>query len=129
MEFISTMSSENQNPLTGSLRDSIRFEDLNVNDQILIRTRNSAYHLMVLDPQKRHGILTGGSLVGNERRVVWVESLEEDPRGFLRDLSELRRGARSFFYLDSPSGIDRMITSTITDLILLRFGAEPSTVV
>jgi hypothetical protein len=105
------------------VRDTIKFDDLSVDDQVLIRTRNSTYSLRILDPARRHGVLTGGGVIRGERRVVLFESLDEDVAGS-EDRCELRRGSRGLFYLTTSEGLDRLLTSPIMNLILCRAGEQ-----
>ena len=110
--------------VTSGVRDTIRFDDLNVDDHILIRTRNSSYSLRVLDPAGRQGVLTGGGVIRGERRVVLFESLDENVAGSGEDSCELRRGARGLFYLTASEGLDRLLTSPIINLLLWRAGEQ-----
>lgn len=105
------------------VRQVVRFDDLNPEDHVLIRTRNSTYAFRVLDPAKRLGVLAGGDVIHGERHVVMFESVNGDGAD-AGNLSELRRGARGLFYLDAPDGLDRLLTSPITRLLIRRAGEE-----
>jgi hypothetical protein len=97
---------------------SINFEDLNPKDKVVIRTRNSTYRFLVTDPTRRQGVLTGGTLGNSTRPAVLIESFIDEKE--IGTSYRLRTGARSLFYLSSGKGVERMATSIIEELAVIR---------
>jgi hypothetical protein len=93
----------------------ITFQDMREADQILIRTQNSEYRFSVVDPTQRRGVLSGGSL-GDQKRDVIVAGSLVGSNTFGSDPSGLKTGARALFYLTAKNGVERLITSIITEL-------------
>ncbi|HVG19093.1 MAG TPA: hypothetical protein VNI02_08560 [Blastocatellia bacterium] len=94
----------------------IIFKDISPSDRIMIRTQNSEYRFSVLDPDERRGILTGGSLGNQQRNAVLVGTLSGGGNSFASDASKLKTGSRALFYLTAKNGVERLITSIITNL-------------
>lgn len=98
--------------------DEIDFESLSADDEILIQTANSSYKLTVIEPAQHRCALSGGSLGDNPYEVIFIGALDEG-----HDFDEscsLKTGARALFYIESPRGLKRMITSKIANLSLLK---------
>jgi hypothetical protein len=102
----------------------IDLDDLKAKDKVVIRTRNSAYRFLVTDPAKRLGVLTGGALGNNTRDAVLIESVAVEEDAKLERSSGLRTGARILFYLSSPRGAERMATSVVEELVVIRSEEE-----
>ena len=102
---------------------NIDFDDLKPKDKVVIRTRNSTYRFLITDPAKRRGVLTGGALGNQACEAVLIESfaLEESAR---RENYGLKTGARILFYLYSSRGAERMATSVIQELAVIRTEQE-----
>ena len=102
----------------------IDLDDLKAKDRVVIRTRNSTYRFLVTDPAKRLGVLTGGALGNNTRDAVLIESVAVQEDAKLERSSGLRTGARILFYLSSPRGAERLATSVVEELVVIRSEEE-----
>jgi len=107
----------------------IVFEDLKKNDRILIKTNNNLYRFSVVDAALRQGVLVGGSLGDTPRRAVLVVSVTQGTGGDVSEMCGLKAGARAVFYLVSLDGMERLITSAVTTLRLVRSNSEKLAVV
>ena len=113
-------------PLHSHRRDSssgITFDDIEVNDKVLIRTRNSEYRFSVIDPLNHKGMLSGGNLGEEPREAFLIDSLAKGEDGVQRNVRGLKTGARALFYLSSGTsshGIERVTTSKISGLTLVK---------
>jgi len=97
-------------------------EALMSNDQVLIKTDNSLYQFSVTDSALRQGRLSGGGLGENPRTAILVVSIRESADGQVSETPGLRIGARAVFYIVSQAGMERLITSSIADITLIRNG-------
>lgn len=98
----------------------IAFESLKKNDRILIKTNNNLYRFSVVDAALRQGVLVGGALGDTPRRAVLVVSVTQGASGDVLETCGLRAGARAVFYLVTLDGMERLITSVVTALRLVR---------
>lgn len=122
-------TSFNSGPLQshrGDLSSAIAFEDIKANDKVLIRTRNSEYRFSVIDPVNHKGMLTGGTLGEEPREAFLIESIGKGENGAVRDFPGLQTGARALFYLSSGPKIERVTTSKISGLTLVKAGDRSS---
>lgn len=94
----------------------LTFKDISESDTILIRTQNSEYEFAITDPEGRRGVLSGGSLGGEQRDANLVGALPESGPALVDDTSKLKTGSRALFYLSAKRGIERLITSVITGI-------------
>lgn len=92
-----------------------QFKNSSDGEQILIRTQNSEYRFSVIDPVERRGTLSGGSLGNQKRDAVLVGTLADNNR-VSNDSLELKTGRRALFFLQARHGVERLITSEITDV-------------
>lgn len=100
---------------------AIKFSEIQSKDQLLIETANSEYHFQVTDAEHRRGRLTGGTLGDSEREAVLAGAI--NGTGGLGQLVEgLQPGGRAVFYLTATRGVERLITSVITEVA--REGAQ-----
>lgn len=102
----------------------ITFKNISPSDHIMIRTQNSEYRFSVVDPDERRGILTGGSLGDQRRNAILVGMLSGGENSFASDTSRLKVGSRALFYLTAKNGMERLITSIITNLKRTETGDE-----
>jgi hypothetical protein len=102
------------------LGSAIAFDDIKPNDRILIRTRNSEYRFSVIDPTNHKGMLSGGTLGEEPREAFLIESHTKGEDGVRRNIRGLKTGARALFYLSSDRGIERVTTSKISGLTLVK---------
>ncbi len=99
---------------------AITFDDIKTDDRVLIKTRNSEYRFSVIDPSNHKGMLSGGTLGEEPREAFLIESRSKGEDGALRDFRGLKTGARALFYLSSGRGLERVTTSKISGLTLVR---------
>jgi hypothetical protein len=92
------------------------FEEFEASDKVIIRTKNSLYRFSIDNPAQRQGVLTGGRLGDNPRQAMLIESLVECEGRIWNDVLGLKVGGRALFYLQSPAGLERVVTSEITSL-------------
>src|SRR5581483_9622991 len=93
----------------------IQFSEIHPNDQLFIHTANSEYRFSVTDAEQRRGRLTGGTLGDSEREAVLAGAISAT--GGLGQLAQgLQPGGRAVFYLTATRGVERLITSVITDV-------------
>jgi hypothetical protein len=118
-----TEASTDSGPLHSFERDpgaAITFDDMRPNDKIVIKTRNSEYQFSVSDPVNHKGMLSGGALGENPREAFLVESLSSEDGGVIQDFDGLKTGGRALFYLSSGPRIERVTTSKISGLRLVK---------
>ena len=94
---------------------SITFNKITDDDQIVIRTQNSEYRFSIIDSEERRGTLSGGSLGGQQRDAVLVGTLGGTGQ-LTADVTGLKTGRRALFYLKAKHGVERLITSVITEI-------------
>jgi len=93
----------------------IAFNNMSDSDRITIRTQNSEYQFSVIDPAERRGVLSGGSLGAAHRDAVLVGTLGGTDH-LSADITGLKTGGRALFYLKAKHGVERLITSVITEI-------------
>ncbi|HVF88963.1 MAG TPA: hypothetical protein VNH22_02775 [Blastocatellia bacterium] len=98
----------------------INLEEVMPSDRISIKTENSLYYFSVLEPEQRKGILTGGTLGNQQREAVLMSSLEGSGREGTNAFTVLKTGARALFFMTAKNGFERLITSVITQISLLK---------
>lgn len=106
--------------LVSDLGSSIAFEEIGQNDKVVINTSNSHYQFSISDPRTHRGMLSGGAIGDEPREAVLIESISKNGDGGVRDFRGLRTGARALFYLPSSRGIERVTTSKISGLALVK---------
>lgn len=92
------------------------------NDKLVINTNNSAYRFVFSDPVLRQGVLSGGALGDAQRSAILIGSIMEGADGGKSEIPGLKVGARAVFYLISPAGMERLITSAVINLTLIKGG-------
>jgi hypothetical protein len=113
-------SGQHQNVFFGDMNSGIALDNLSADDRLTIRTKNSSYRFSVINPSQRQGLLSGGKLGDSPRNAVLIESLAGDGSAATGNPHVLKVGTRALFYLKSPRGIERVITSVITDLTVTK---------
>jgi hypothetical protein len=103
---------------------TITLDDTQPNDKLVIKTRNSEYRFQVADPVSHKGMLSGGALGEEPREAYLIESLCKGEDGKLRASHELNAGDRALFYFSSRQGIQRVTTSEISSLRLVKGGGS-----
>ena len=94
----------------------LRVTELNVSDEITIRTQFSDYSFRVTDPVQCIGILRGGRL-GNQRREAYFAGTILPASSQSTEPARLETGYR-FVFLIEGNGLKRLTTSTVTEIIL-----------
>jgi hypothetical protein len=116
---ISSSSDSHRSPLF-DLESAITFDAIERDDKVVIRTLNSEYRFSVIDPQNHKGMLSGGSIGDHPREAFLVESLGKSDSGSLEDFRGLKKGARALFYLSSGHRVERVTTSKISGLAVIK---------
>ena len=97
--------------------------DVNAMDEISIRTRCNAYRFFVIDPSRYRGFLSGG-LLGSKPRDAFLAGAIFPKSDCIVDSKKFETGARALFYMNGRHGVDRMITSPITQLRICRHAED-----
>lgn len=118
MMFLTALTNGAAEEMTCQM-EQIAISDLHKQDRILIRTANNTYRFAVVDPTTRQGVLSGGRLGDAPRRAVLVVSLMEG-NSLVTEMTELKVGARAIFYLIALDRMERLMTSPIVSLTLVR---------
>lgn len=116
---ISTDSDSHNSPIY-DIESTITFDEIRRDDKVVICTQNSEYRFSVIDPENHKGMLSGGSLGEQPREAFLVESLGKSDSGSLQDFRGLKRGHRALFYLSSGHRVERVTTSKISRLTLIK---------
>jgi len=104
-------------PYSSQAINEIALDALNESDLILIKTVNSTYCFLVSDPVRRLGILMGG-VVGGAGVAAVALGAEIGKNGQVSgSFAKLYTGARAIFFLRSPDGPRRLVTSAVTRLV------------
>lgn len=109
-----------QPPFRVDMGPTITLDDTEANDKLLIKTRNSEYRFQIEDPITHKGMLSGGALGEEPREAYLIESLCRGEDGKLQSCRGLNTGARALFYFSSDGCIQRVTTSEISALILVK---------
>lgn len=104
----------------GDVQSGIVFEDMNAQDKLLIKTMNSEYRFSVIDPLNHKGMLSGGALGEEPQEAFLIESLIRGEDGATQDFRGLKTGARALFFLSCGRSIERVTTSKISSLTLIK---------
>lgn len=94
----------------------LRVTEMNLSEEIMIRTQFSNYSFRVTDPVQCRGILRGGLLGSRQHDVIFVETLLP-PNSDQRASPFLETGGRAVFLvgLNNPN---RITTSYISEIYL-----------
>ena len=104
---------------TDTVRE-IRLDNIDPADRIVIETRNSLYQFSVMDANQRCGVLSGGPLSEETCDAILMGALSTGSGGLKVDHLSLKNDARAFFYIKSSKGVERLITSAIISLMLIK---------
>lgn len=118
--FCETSFDSGSQSFSGELGSVISFGQMRKDDKVLIDTANSRYQFAVSDPEKHKGMLSGGVIGEEPREAVLIESIIPSENGDPRDFWGLKRGARVLFYLPANGGFERVTTSKISSLTLVK---------
>jgi len=89
-------------------------------DRLVIKTNNSVYRFVVADPAMRQGTLSGGALRDTPRSAILIGSIMEGADGRKSEIPGLKVGARAIFYMVSSTGMERLITSVVINITLIK---------
>jgi hypothetical protein len=103
---------------------SIKFDQLKVGDKLILNTANSEYHFKITNAVERRGILSGGQL-GNEAHEAVLYCLTNSNLETLSD-KQISVNEQAIFFLQTKVGLQRLLTSDITNLRLMRDHAIPT---
>jgi hypothetical protein len=120
MQCETSRDSGSHDSLRGDLDAAITFDDVAADDKVLIRTRNSEYRFSVIDPLHCKGMLSGGTLGDEPREAFLIESRSNGEDGDRGEFRGLKTGAHALFYLSSGRAIQRVTTSRISGLTLVK---------
>ncbi len=98
----------------------ITVKDLKPDESVLIRTKNSEYRFRVINPDERRGLLTGGSLGNAKREAVLIGTLPDGNYIDAAEANTLKTGTRALFFLGANRGVERLITSAITEIATVQ---------
>jgi|SRR6185503_10286776 len=96
----------------------IELDRLSKGDRVSVQTQRSRYQFSVLDASTQRGTLTGGALGNQILEVFLCGTISEDRTD--SDSSELKTGSRAIFFIDLKHEAQRLITSPITDIAIVR---------
>ena len=96
----------------------IELDQLCKGDRVSVQTRRSSYQFSVSDASRRRGTLTGGAL-GNQILEAFLGGTISKDRTD-SDSSELKTGARAIFFIDLRYKAQRLVTSPITDIAIVK---------
>jgi hypothetical protein len=102
----------------------ISLANVNVMDEITIRTQANDYYFRVIDPVFCRGLLSGG-LLGNRNHEAFLAGCLPVGRNVTTDATRLVTGARAVFLL-SRDGVDKLTTSIVTGLKINSEHADES---
>jgi hypothetical protein len=105
--------------LSSKIDAAIDLDDIKMDDKLLIKTKNSEYRFAVIDPLNHKGMLSGGALGEEPREAVLIESFCSG-EATSREFRGLKTGARALFYLSSGRSLERVTTSEIFGLTLIK---------
>ncbi|HYP30050.1 MAG TPA: hypothetical protein VE262_25320 [Blastocatellia bacterium] len=109
-----------EEPTRAGTVSEICLDKVDPSDRIVIETRNSLYQFSVMDANQRRGVLSGGPLSEGIRDAVLMGTLSSESGSFKVNHLSLRTNARAFFFIKSSDGVERLITSAITSLTLIK---------
>ena len=111
---------EDQQAAVNNDSSRLSLDNMTRNDRLVIKTNNSTYRFVFADPALRQGVLSGGALTGAPRSAILIGSILEGADGRTSEIPGLKVGARAVFYLVSTAGMERLITSVVINLTLIR---------
>lgn len=120
MPVKNSSSSVSEQPYRCDMGPTITLDDTQANDKLLIKTRNSEYRFQIADPITHKGMLSGGALGDEPREAYLIESLCRGEDGKLKSCRGLNTGTRALFYFSSGGCVQRVTTSEISNVILVK---------
>jgi hypothetical protein len=89
-------------------------------DEVVIQTENSTYGFLIIDPDKRHGVLTGGRVGNRPRHAVFTDAFVASLDDEVESSHDLSVGARALFYILSLGQTELLATSPIQKIGVIR---------
>ena len=87
-------------------------------DRVSVQTQRSRYEFSVLDASTQRGTLTGGALGNQILEVFLCGTISKDRTD--SDSRKLKTGGRAVFFIDQKHKAQRLVTSPITDIAIVR---------
>ncbi|MGA9773738.1 MAG: hypothetical protein WBV94_32205 [Blastocatellia bacterium] len=117
-----SFSSEYKDRRDAGNNDSGRLslDNISNNDMIEIKTGNNIYRFVFADASLRQGMLSGGVLNDRPRSAILIGSIIEGADVEVSESSGLQVGGRAVFYILSSAGMERLITSVVISLTLIK---------
>ena len=107
-------------PCDSEAVSEIALDSLSPADCLLIKTANSTYSFMVVDPKRGRGVLRGGALGSRVATTVLLGAeIRKGGRVSLL-LSKVYEGSRAIFFVAISDGVKQLVTSPITGLVCAR---------
>lgn len=97
---------------------SITFDGTATTGKLYLRTANSAYTFSIVDPAKRSGILTGGTMGDKHVHAILMDGLDRKNKS--SNPVQLIVGGRALFFIETGRSFRRIVTSRIVELRLDR---------
>jgi len=107
-------------PYASEQVSEIALDSLSTADCLLIKTANSTYSFMVVDPKRGRGVLRGGALGSRAATTVLLGAEIRKGGQVSLLLSKVHEGSRAIFFVASRDGVNQLITSPITGLVCTR---------
>jgi hypothetical protein len=100
--------------------EEIALIGLSATDEITIRTKNSQYQFLLIDPSEKRGLLSGGLLGGRQREAILVGTLANKTKSFAIDSPVVKVGDRVLFCLIDGNEAENFFTTVIQQLGHIR---------
>ena len=115
------MISDSKKPTYASEAVSeIALDSLSPADCLLIKTANSTYSFMVIDPKRGRGVLRGGALGSRVATTVLLGAEIRQGGQVSLLLSRVHEGSRAIFFVAISDGVNQLVTSPISGLVCTR---------
>jgi len=111
---------QHRRPYASEAVSEIALGSLSAADCLLIKTANSTYAFVIVDPKRGRGILMGGALGSGAVTTVLLGAEIRNAGQVTLVLSKVHEGSRAIFFVESRGGVNQLITSPITRLVCTR---------
>ncbi len=105
----------------------VNLDSLRPRDYLIIHTENSVYRFTIIDPEKRQGLLTGGSLGYHRIKATLEATIPTDAAEGIGKAMTVREHSRIVFIVPSEKKTERLVTSLIIKLIQVTGGLSTVT--
>ena len=107
--------------------EEVYLDGLRARDYLIIHTENSVYRFTIIDPEKRFGLLTGGSLGYHRIKATLEATIPTDPPERIGRVMTIREHTRIVFSIPSEKTTERLVTSLVTKLTQVAGGLSTVT--